>query len=94
VGAGFLLGATRLDHAIVNSLLIFAALQTGHASFGYLQWAETAGFAAVGNMAGGIVLVTLLRLLQVPHKVQAERANPAPGVAIGDHRREVPTEGP
>lgn len=94
VGAGFLLGALRLDHAIVASLLIFAALQTGHASFGYLQWAETAGFAIVGNVVGGIVLVTLLRLFQVPHKLMEERSNPAMGVPLGDHRREPSVEGP
>ena len=94
VGAGFLLGGLGLDHAIVNSLLMFAALQTGHAPFGYLKWAETAGFAAVGNMVGGITLVTLLRLFQVPHKVLDERANPAMGVPIGDDRREERTEGP
>ena len=95
VGAGFLLGGLRLDHAIVNSLLMFAALQTGHAQFGYLQWAETAGFAAVGNMAGGIVLVTVMRLFQVPHKVAEERSHPAMGVPITDHRRENDgTEGP
>lgn len=93
VGAGFLLAGGRLDHAIVNSLLMFAALQTGHAPFGYLQWAETAGFAAVGNMIGGVALVTVLRLFQVPHKVRAERENPAPGVALGDDRREERTEG-
>jgi formate/nitrite transporter FocA (FNT family) len=88
IAAGFLLGAGQLDHAIVNSLLMFAALQTGHAPFGYLLWAETAGWAALGNMVGGIGLVTLLRLLQVPHKVREERAHPAPGVPIGDNARE------
>lgn len=94
IGAGFLLGGLRLDHAIVNSLLIFAALQTGHAPFGYLQWAETAGFAALGNMVGGVTLVTLLRLFQVPHKVLSERARPAMGVPLRDKRREPRTEGP
>ncbi|MGH9301703.1 MAG: formate/nitrite transporter family protein [Acidimicrobiales bacterium] len=88
VTAGFLLGAGQLNHAIVNSLSMFAALHTGHAPFGYLQWAQTAGWAAVGNMVGGVGLVTLLRLLQVPHKVKEERENPAPGVALGDRRRQ------
>ncbi len=92
VGAGFLLAGTQLDHAIVNSLLMFAALQTGHASFGYLGWAETAGFAALGNMVGGIVLVTVMRLFQVPHRVREERANPAMGVPVSDHRTEPPTQ--
>lgn len=85
---GFLLGGAQLNHAIVNSLLMFSSLHTGHAPFGYLQWAETAGWAALGNLVGGIGLVTVLRLLQVPHKVANERANPAPGVAIGDNRKQ------
>jgi formate/nitrite transporter FocA (FNT family) len=88
ITAAFLLAGGQLDHAIVNSLLMFAALHTGHAPFGYLDWAKTAGWAALGNVIGGVGLVTLLRLLQVPHKVRHERDNPALGVAIGDHRRE------
>jgi formate-nitrite transporter family protein len=87
ITAAFLLAGGQLDHAIVNSLLMFSALHTGHAPFGYLDWAKTAGWAALGNILGGVGLVTLLRLLQVPHKVKEERQNPALGVAIGDHRR-------
>jgi len=87
IATAFLLGGGQLNHAIVNSLLMFSALHTGHAPFGYLQWAETAGWATLGNLAGGIGLVTVLRLLQVPHKVAKERANPAPGVPLGDNRR-------
>ncbi|MGH9094039.1 MAG: formate/nitrite transporter family protein [Acidimicrobiales bacterium] len=77
---GFLLGAAQLNHAIVGSLLCFAALQAG-APFGYLDWLGLVAFAGLGNMVGGLGLVTVLRLLQVPHKVTAERrdnpANPA-----------------
>ncbi len=87
ITAGFLLAAGQLNHAIVNSLLMFSALHTGHAPFGYLQWAETAGWAALGNTVGGVALVTLVRILQVPHKLAVERANPAPGVPLGDNRR-------
>jgi formate/nitrite transporter FocA (FNT family) len=87
VTGAFLLGGAQLNHAIVNSLLMFAALHTGHAPFGYLQWAQTAGLAAVGNIVGGVVLVTLLRLFQSLHTVQRERANPALGVPVGDTRR-------
>jgi len=90
VTAGFLLAGARLNHAIVNSLLMFSALHSG-APFGYLDWAKTAGFAAIGNIVGGVGLVTVLRVLQVPHKVKEERDNPAMGVPIGDHRR-VDTE--
>jgi len=87
VTGAFLLGGAQLNHAIVNSLLMFAALHTGHAPFGYLQWAQTAGLAAVGNIVGGVVLVTLLRVFQSPHTVRQERARPALGVPLGDTRR-------
>ena len=86
VTGGFLLGAGQLNHVVVNSLLIFSALHTGRAPFGYLDWLQAAGLAAVGNMIGGLLLVTLLRLFQVPHTVKRERNNPALGVAIGDDR--------
>ena len=93
ITGAFLLAGGQLNHAIVNSLLMFSALHTGHAPFGYGQWAQTAGWAALGNMVGGIGLVTLLRLLQVPHKVRKERRHPAPGVPIGDTRDVEPATG-
>jgi formate/nitrite transporter FocA (FNT family) len=74
VGVAFLLGAGKVNHAIVASLICFAALQSG-APFGYADWLGLFGFAVLGNMIGGLGLVTLLRLLQVPHKVVAERGN-------------------
>jgi formate/nitrite transporter FocA (FNT family) len=73
VAAAFLLGAGKLNHAIVASLLMFCALHTGHAPFGYLAWAEAAGWAALGNMVGGIGLVTVLRLLQIPSRLARTR---------------------
>lgn len=73
---GFLLGAGKVNHMIVTSLVCFAALQAG-APFGYLDWLGLFAFAGVGNMLGGLGLVTILRLLQVPHKVLAERRKKA-----------------
>ncbi len=87
VTGAFLLGGAQLNHAVVNSLLIFAALHTGRAPFGYVDWLQTASLAAAGNMVGGLLLVTLLRLFQIPHAVKEERDNPALGVAVGDSRR-------
>jgi formate/nitrite transporter FocA (FNT family) len=69
---GFLLGAGQLNHVIVASLLCFAALHAG-APFGYADWFGLFAFAGLGNLVGGVGLVTVLRLLQVPHKVSAER---------------------
>jgi formate/nitrite transporter FocA (FNT family) len=87
VTGAFLLGGAQLNHAIVNSLLMFSALHTGHAPFGYLEWAQTAGWAALGNVVGGVGLVTALRQIQVLSAVRSERDNPAVGVPMGDHRR-------
>ena len=66
VAAAFLLVAGTLNHAIVVSLLMFAALHAG-APFGYLHWLGAAGLATVGNIVGGLGLVTMLRLVQVGH---------------------------
>jgi formate-nitrite transporter family protein len=74
---GFLLGAGQVNHAIVASLLCFAALHAG-APFGYLDWLGLFAFAALGNMIGGLGLVTVLRLLQAPNKVAAERRDNPP----------------
>jgi formate/nitrite transporter FocA (FNT family) len=64
VSAAFLLVAGTLNHAIVVSLLTFAALHAG-APFGYGHWLAVAGLATVGNMIGGLGLVTMLRMVQV-----------------------------
>lgn len=64
VSIGFLLAAVPLNHVIVGSVEMFAALQVG-ASFGYATWAATAGWAGLANLVGGLLLVTVLRLVQV-----------------------------
>ena len=64
VVAAFLLSAGSLNHVIVVSIEMFAALQA-HAPFGYADWAGMAAWAALGNAIGGIGLVTVLRLVQV-----------------------------
>lgn len=75
IAIGFLLGAGQVDHAIVASLICFAGLQAG-APFGYGAWLGVLGLAIAGNLIGGLGLVTLLRLLQVPNKVLAGRDHP------------------
>jgi formate-nitrite transporter family protein len=72
----WLLAGGQLYHSILDSLLMFAALHTGHAPFGYLAWFERFWWAAAGNILGGIGLVTTLRLVQVHDRVAAERAHP------------------
>src|SRR5205807_8023685 len=76
--AAFLLVAGALNHAIVVSLLMFAALHAG-APFGYLHWLGVAGLATVGNIVGGLGLVTMLRLVQVGReRIEQAREEGAP----------------
>jgi formate/nitrite transporter FocA (FNT family) len=62
--AAFLLAATPLNHVIVVSLEMFAALQAG-AHFGYLDWLGISAWFGLGNIIGGVGLVTVLRTIQV-----------------------------
>ncbi|HEV2766347.1 MAG TPA: formate/nitrite transporter family protein [Acidimicrobiales bacterium] len=76
IAIAFLLAGGRLNHAIVVSLEMFAALQAG-APFGYADWLGMASWAALGNLVGGMALVTVLRLVQIGRTaVEAERRRP------------------
>lgn len=70
----FLLTGLELFHSILDSLLIFAAILTGRAPFGYVEWAGWFWYTVVGNMLGGFVLITLLRLLRSQERLVEERA--------------------
>ncbi|MBI2700890.1 MULTISPECIES: formate/nitrite transporter family protein [Mycobacterium] len=73
VAAAFLLAGLQLFHSILDSLLIFGALITGKAPFGYLDWLGWFGYTLAGNVVGGLALVTLLRLLRSKDRVREER---------------------
>jgi len=70
---GSLLAGGQLFHSVLDSILMFAALIAG-APFGYADWLGALIWAVIGNLAGGLVLVTAIRLLRVSHKVAEERA--------------------
>jgi formate/nitrite transporter FocA (FNT family) len=72
ISAAFLLAAAPLNHVIVVSLEMFAALQRG-APFGYLDWLSVAGWYTLGNVIGGVGLVTVLRMIQVGERLKSER---------------------
>lgn len=75
VAAAFLLAAGHLNHAIVASLEMFAALHAG-ASFSYFTWLQLLGWYSLGNFIGGVALVTILRLVQVgPEVIRQEQAD-------------------
>jgi formate/nitrite transporter FocA (FNT family) len=73
VAGAFVLAGLGLFHSILDSLLIFGALSTGEAPFGYLDWLGWFWYTLVGNIVGGLVLVTLLRLLRSKERLKDER---------------------
>lgn len=69
----FVLVGAQLFHSVLDSILMFAGLVTGDADYGYLDWVRALGWSAMGNLVGGLVLVTGIRLLRVPHRVAESR---------------------
>nr|WP_196791286.1 formate/nitrite transporter family protein [Motilibacter aurantiacus] len=74
VAGGFVLAGTQVFHSVLDSLLIFTALAGGSAPYGYLDWLQWFWYTALLNVAGGLGLVTLLRLVRTKERVQQERA--------------------
>ena len=86
VAIGFLLAGSRLFHSVLDSLLAFSALNTGHAPFGYGDWALWLGWVVLGNALGGLLLTSALRLVRsrgrlIDHRAANDRPIPAGSVA-------------
>jgi formate-nitrite transporter family protein len=75
IAGAFLLAGLQMFHSILDSLLIFGALETGDAPFGYLDWLGWFSYTATGNVLGGLVFVTLLRLLRSKDRLHEERSD-------------------
>jgi formate/nitrite transporter FocA (FNT family) len=73
VATGFVLAGLRLSHSILDTLLIFAALHAGRAPFGYLDWLGWFGWTVLGNIVGGVGLVTMLRLVRSRDMIAVHR---------------------
>ena len=73
IACGFVIAGLRMSHSVLASLLIFAALHTHHATFGYGDWVGWFGWTALGNLIGGLGLVTALRLLRSRHMLARHR---------------------
>jgi formate/nitrite transporter FocA (FNT family) len=73
IAGGFLLAGLSLFHSILDSLIIFSALHAG-APFGYGDWLGWFWYTALLNMAGGLLVVTFLRLLRSKELIERERS--------------------
>lgn len=81
---GAVLAGGQLFHSVLDSLFMFAALHAG-APFGYLDWLGALGWSVLGNVIGGVGLVTFLRLVRVPGKVAEERSRAGRRYGTGAH---------
>ncbi len=72
----FVLVGTQLFHSVLDSIFMFAGLLTGRATYGWVSWLDALWLSALGNVIGGVVLVTGIRLLRVSHRVAEERDHP------------------
>jgi formate/nitrite transporter FocA (FNT family) len=73
VALAFVLVAAQLFHSVLDSIVMFTGLLGGQAGYTWADWARALAWAGLGNLVGGIGLVTSLRLLQAPHRVAEER---------------------
>lgn len=70
---GPLLAGLGLFHSVLDSLLIFGAIDAG-AGVGYLDRLRWFGDTLVGDLVGGLLLVTALRLVRTGELVRERRA--------------------
>ncbi len=83
----FVLVGGQLFHSVLDSILMFAGLLSGGADYSWGDWLGALVWSGFGNLVGGLVLVTSVRLLRVPHRVKEARAE-------GDDGDVTPHESP
>ncbi|MFI1004690.1 formate/nitrite transporter family protein [Streptomyces galbus] len=64
VVTAFTLAGLGLWHSVLDSLIAFAGLHTGNATYGYPDWLTWLAWAVLGNVVGGLLLTTALRLIR------------------------------
>jgi formate/nitrite transporter FocA (FNT family) len=71
MAGGFLLAGVGLFHSILDSLLVFGAIDVGSATYG--EWIAWFWPTAIANIVGGVGLVTALRLVRTKELVKERR---------------------
>lgn len=77
IGAAFLLAYGELAHVIVASVEVLGGAMAGAEGYGFGTWVSQVWLWAVGNAIGGMVLVTVLRLIQVGRRRLEEASEAA-----------------
>ncbi len=72
---GALLVGAELFHCVLDTIFMMGGLLVG-ADYSIVTVLAALGWATLGNVVGGVGLVTGIRLLRVPKKVEEEREHP------------------
>ncbi len=75
VGIALVIVGVGLHHSILDSLLVFVAHHAGQDAVGYGDWLPWFGFVVLGNLVGGLVLTTLLRVVRSRERLQQWRSS-------------------
>ncbi len=81
VAIAFVIAGTGVLHSVLDSLVMFGAILSGAPAVGYLDWLGFIWWVVLGNMAGGILLVTATRLVRSRDRLQEQGRQ-------AEHRRE------
>jgi formate/nitrite transporter FocA (FNT family) len=79
VAIAFVIVGGGLFHSILDSILVFGALHAGAPGIGYGNWLWWFSWTVAGNMIGGLLLVTLLRLVRSQGRLREWRRDEADG---------------
>lgn len=75
VGIALVIVGGGLFHSILDTLIIFVALHAGEPGATYAAWLPWFGFVVLGNLVGGLVLTTLLRVVRSHDRLEQWREN-------------------
>lgn len=78
VAGAFVLAGLVLFHSILDSLIIFAGIHAG-GPFDYADWIAWFWYTTLLNMAGGLLVVTALRLVRSKDLIERERRDARAG---------------
>lgn len=74
VAIAFVIVGTGLLHSVLDTLIIFVALHAQQPGITYGTWLPWFAFVVAGNLVGGLVLTTLLRLIRSKERLGQWRA--------------------
>jgi formate-nitrite transporter family protein len=74
VAIAFVIVGTGLLHSVLDTLIIFVALHAHEPGVSYGTWLPWFAFVVAGNLVGGLVLTTLLRVVRSRERLAQWRA--------------------